>query len=76
LRIVAACCASRESNWMRSSLVTPSTMAAISLPKSRSTSPTVISVSSTASCSRAATTDTSSRPISATMRATARGWLM
>ena len=30
LRIVAACWASRESNWMRSSLVTPSTIAATS----------------------------------------------
>ena len=35
LRIVAACWASRESNWMRSSLVTPSTIAATSAPKSR-----------------------------------------
>ena len=73
LRIVAACCASRESNWMRSSLVTPSTIAAISLPKLLSTSCSVISVSSTASCSNAAATDVSSRPISATILATARG---
>ena len=36
----------------------------------------VISVSSTASCSRAAATDVSSRPISAMIRATASGWLM
>jgi hypothetical protein len=36
----------------------------------------VISVSSTASCSSAAATEISSRPMSATMRATARGWLM
>ena len=35
LRIVAACWASFESNWMRSSLVTPSTMAATAGPKSR-----------------------------------------
>ena len=35
LRIVAACCASRESNSSRSSLVTPSTIAATSSPNSR-----------------------------------------
>ena len=35
LRIVAACCASLESKRSRSSLVTPSTMAATSAPKSR-----------------------------------------
>ena len=34
LRMVAACCASFESNWMRSSLVTPSTMAATVGPNS------------------------------------------
>ncbi len=34
LRSVAACCASLESNWSRSSLVTPSTMAATSGPNS------------------------------------------
>ena len=33
LRSVAACCASLESNWRRSSLVTPSTMVATSAPK-------------------------------------------
>ena len=76
LRIVAACWASRESNWMRSSLVTPSTIWATSLPKSASTSASVISVSSTASWSSAAATEISSRPMSATMRATASGWLM
>ena len=38
LRIVAACCASLESNCMRSSLVTPSTIAATSAPSSRSMS--------------------------------------
>ena len=76
LRIVAACWASRESNWMRSSFVTPSTIAATSLPKPASTSASVISVSSTASWSSAAATEISSSPMSATMRATARGWLM
>ena len=34
LRMVAACWASLVSNWSRSSLVTPSTMAATSGPKS------------------------------------------
>ena len=38
LRSVAACCASLESNWSRSSLVTPSTIAATSAPNSRSMS--------------------------------------
>ena len=38
LRSVAACCASFESNWRRSSLVTPSTMVATSAPSSRSMS--------------------------------------
>ena len=66
----------RESKRIRSSLVTPSTIAATSGPKSRSTSPTVISVSSTASCRRAAVTEISSRPMSATIWATASGWLM
>ncbi len=61
---------------MRSSLVTPSTIADTSAPKLRSTSEMVISVSSTASCNSAAATDVSSRPMSATIRATASGWLM
>ena len=76
LRMVAACCASFESNWIRSSLVTPSTIAATSAPKLASTSASVISVSSTASCSSAAATVMSSSPRSATIRATASGWLM
>jgi hypothetical protein len=76
LRIVAACCASLESNCRRSNLVTPSTIAATSAPKPFSTSARVISVSSTASCSNAAANEVSSSPISATMRATASGWLM
>ena len=65
-----------ESNWMRSSLVTPSTIAATSAPKLRSTSAMVISVSSTASCSSAAATESRRGRCSATMRATASGWLM
>ena len=76
LRIVAACCASFESKWMRSSLVTPSTIVATSAPNPASTSATVISVSSTASCRSAAARQISSSPISATIRATEIGWLM
>ena len=76
LRMVAACCASFESNCNRSSLVTPSTMLATSAPNAASTSARLISVSSTASCNSAAATLISSRPMSATMRATANGWLM
>ena len=76
LRIVAACWASLESKWIRSNLVTPSTMAASSLPNACSTWATVSSLSSTASWSRAAATLISSSPISATIRATASGWLM
>ena len=41
LRMVAACCASFESNWTRSSLVTPSTMPATSGPNSAVTSSSV-----------------------------------
>src|SRR6516165_476420 len=76
LRMVAACCSSFESKRRRSSLVTPSTISAISVPKSRSTSPTVTAVSSTESCRRAAARVVSSSPVSATMLATASGWLM
>ena len=76
LRMVAACCSSRESKRMRSSFVTPSTIWATSGPNHSSISATVISVSSAASCSSAAATVVSSRPMSATTLATAIGWLM
>ena len=76
LRRVAACWASLVSNWSRSSLVTPSTMAATSGPKSLEMSARVTSVSSTASWRRAAAMVTSSRPRPARMRATDSGWLM
>ncbi len=62
LRSVAACWASFESKWTRSSFVTPSTIAAASAPKSSSTSSRVSPVSSTASCSSAATSVVSSIP--------------
>ncbi len=75
-RIDAACWASLVSNLMRSSLVTPSTMAVTSAPKSASRSSRVMPVSSTASWSKAAATVTSSSPRSATMRATASGCWM
>ena len=51
LRMVAACWASFESNWSRSSLVTPSTTAATAGPNSSSIWARVSPVSSTASCS-------------------------
>ncbi len=75
LRTVAACWASFESNWSRSSLVTPSTMSATAGPKSRSISSVVTPVSSTASWSSAAATVWESRPRSATIPATAIGWV-
>ena len=76
LRIVAACCASLELNWSRSSLVTPSTTRATPSPKVSSIVSSVSPVSSTASCSRAAATVCASRPSSATMVATATGCVM
>ena len=76
LRMVAACWASLESKLTRSSLVTPSTMAATSAPKSRVMSSRLTPVSSTASCRRAAARVTSSRPRSARMVATASGCWM
>ncbi len=76
LRTVAACWASFESNWSRSSLVTPSTMRATAGPNSCSISSVVTPVSSTASWSRAAATVWASNPRSATMPATAIGWVM
>ena len=76
LRMVAACWASFESKASRSSLVTPSTTAAICAPNSDEISPSVMWVSSAASCKSAPATVTSSRPRSATIPATAMGWMM
>ena len=76
LRMAAACWASFESKWMRSSLVTPSTNAATSAPNSFSMSASVNAVSSATSCRRAATIVVSSRPKWATIVATANGWVM
>ena len=60
---------------MRPSLVTPSTSSATSGPKAAFTSSAVVSVSSTESCSSAATTESVSKPRSTTRHATATGWL-
>ena len=76
LRMVAACCASLESNWSRSSLVTPSTTLATPGPKASVIDSRVRPVSSTASCRRAAATVWASRPSSATIVATAIGCVM
>ena len=76
LRNEAAWAASWESKRSRSSLVTPSTMAATSPPKARWMSSSSIRVSSTASWRRAEATVISSSPNSATILATARGWTM
>ncbi len=76
LRMVAACWASRDSNSSRSSLVTPSTIAATSAPNSSSRSSRATRVSSTASWSRAAAMVVSSSPRSAVTLATATGWEM
>ena len=73
LRMVAACCSSLESKRIRSSFVTPSTIAATSGPNEEVIISTVIEVSSTESCRRAAAMETSSSPSSATIMATARG---
>ena len=76
LRRFSACCSSTEENLMRPSFVTPSTKRATSAPNCAFTSSRVVSVSSTLSCSRAATTLSVSRPKSTTRQATARGWLI
>ena len=76
LRTVAACWASREENFRRSSFVTPSTISATTLPNSDSISATVTAVSSTTSWRSAATTLVASRPRSATIWATAMEWVM
>src|SRR4051794_3881636 len=59
-----------------SSLVTPSTSWATSAPKSLRSSSSVYGVSSTVSCSRAATRVGSVMPMSARIVVTASGWVM
>ena len=75
LRMVAACCASLESNCRRSSLVTPSTTLATTGPNSL-----VDGLEGEAGVldrvvQQAAATVGASRPSSATMVATATGWV-
>ena len=60
----------------RVSLVTPSTSSAVVLPKSRAISSWEASVSSMQSWRMAPSTASRSSPISATISATARGWMM
>ena len=74
--MVAACWASLELNWSRSSLVTPSTTRATPSPNVCVIVSSVSPVSSTASCSRAAATVWASSPSSATIVATATGCVM
>ncbi len=74
LRIDSACVFSP--NWTLSSLVTPSTMAAISGPKSAVSCAIVYVVSSTVSCSRAAQSVGSVMPSSARIVVTASGCVM
>ena len=74
LRMVSACA---ESPYLTlSSLVTPSTSWATSSPKSALTCSRVYGVSSTVSCSRAATSVGSVMPMSARIVVTASGWVM
>ncbi len=74
LRIVSAWAASPY--FTLSSLVTPSTSTATSSPKSARSSSRVYGVSSTVSCSRAATSVGSVMPTSARIVVTASGWVM
>ena len=74
LRTVSACAASPYLTL--SSLVTPSTSAATSSPKSGRTCSSVYGVSSTVSCSSAAASVGAVMPSSARIVATASGWVM
>ena len=74
LRMVSACA---ESPYLTlSSLVTPSTSRATSSPKSERSSSRVYGVSSTVSCSSAATRVGSVMPMSARIEVTASGCVM
>ena len=74
LRRFSACSSSMLENWILVSLVTPSTNRATSSPKAAFRSSSVVGVSSTTSCSRAAAMLSESMPRSSTSRATASGW--
>ena len=71
LRRFSACSSSWLVHCTRVSLVTPSTMSATEEPNRRFTSSCVAGVSSITSCSRAATTLSSSSPCSAIISAVA-----
>ncbi len=75
LRKFSASFSSALLNLTWPSLVTPSTMPAMSLPNSSSISSMVASVSSTVSCRRPATTLASSSLSCARTPATASGWI-
>src|ERR687891_19080 len=76
LRTFSACSCSRVRYSMRSSLVSPSTMAPTSAPNPDSMGSRERSVSSTTSCSSADTSVVVSMPRSARMWATPSGWRM
>ena len=76
LRRFSICCSSRVEYSTRVSLVTPSTRSATVSPNSSAISSWLESVSSMQSCSRAPRMESVSRPISATISATASGWMI
>ena len=76
LRRFSICACSEEEKFARVSLVTPSTSSATVGPKIFSMSSWEASVSSMQSWSRAPRMASQSSPISATIWATARGWMM
>ena len=75
-RRFSICSSSLEVYCTRDSLVTPSTRAATVSPNCLATSSWVALVSSMVSWSRAAITESASSPRSATISATARGWVI
>ena len=75
-RIFSACCSSREEKGTLPSLVTPLIKLAISLPNIFVISSKVMSVSSTTSCSKPATTQGVSMPSSTKIQAAATGCVM
>ena len=76
LRRFSICSSSLETYCTRVSLVTPSTSAATGSPNFLAMSWWLVGVSSMQSWSRAAMTLSTSSPRSATISATARGWMI
>ena len=76
LRRFSICCSSIVEYCTRVSLVTPSTSSAMVWLNMRESSSKLASVSSRQSCSSAAAMASVSRPISATISATASGWMI